>query len=39
MPEWIAIRMLALLLGLSGGFVAHYTLLTLERSTRDDDFS
>ena len=30
MPEWMATRMLAFLLGLSGGFAAHYTLLTLE---------
>jgi hypothetical protein len=29
MPEWMATRILALLLGLSGGFAAHYTLLTL----------
>src|SRR5262245_34789519 len=29
MPEWMATRLLALLLGLSGGFAAHYTLLTL----------
>jgi hypothetical protein len=27
MPEWMATRVLALLLGLSGGFAAHYTLL------------
>ena len=30
MPEWMATRILALLLGLSGGFAAHYTLLALE---------
>jgi hypothetical protein len=29
MPEWMATRILALLLGLSGGFAAHYTLLVL----------
>jgi hypothetical protein len=29
MPEWMATRILALLLGLSGGFAAHYTLLIL----------
>jgi hypothetical protein len=29
MPEWMATRILALLLGLSGGFAVHYTLLTL----------
>jgi hypothetical protein len=33
MPEWMATRILALLLGLSGGFAAHYTLLILESST------
>jgi hypothetical protein len=27
MPEWMATRILALLLGLSGGFRAHYTLV------------
>jgi hypothetical protein len=29
MPEWLATGILAFLLGLSGGFAAHYTLLTL----------
>jgi hypothetical protein len=29
MPDWMATRILAFLLGLSGGFAAHYTLLTL----------
>jgi hypothetical protein len=29
MPEWMATGILALLLGLAGGFAAHYTLLTL----------
>ncbi len=27
MPEWMATRILALLLGLSGGFAVHYTAL------------
>jgi hypothetical protein len=29
MPEWLATKILAFLLGLSGGVAAHYTLLTL----------
>ena len=29
MPEWVATRILALLLGLSDAFAAHYTLLIL----------
>jgi hypothetical protein len=29
MPEWMATGILALLLGLAGGFAAHYTLLIL----------
>jgi hypothetical protein len=35
MPEWMATRILALLLGLSGGFAAHYTLLILGESFTD----
>jgi hypothetical protein len=29
MPEWLAAEILAFLLGLSGGFAVHYTLLIL----------
>jgi len=29
MPEWLATKILAFLLGLSGGFAAHYSLLSL----------
>jgi hypothetical protein len=37
MPEWMATRILALLLGLSGGFATHYTLLILGVIHAGDD--
>ena len=39
MPEWMATRILALLLGLSGGFAVHYTLFDPGSDPLTDDES